>query len=746
MAPLDTGVEIDRVPAAATHLDAADIARSGSADLLAALERRVGGVSLSLAQGSSFQPNVLYRGFEASPLQGNAQGIAVYVDGARFNQPFGDTMDWDLVPDIAISQADLVSSNPAFGLNALGGALNVQLKTALGAEGASVEVSGGSFGRTSLAAEAGGQVGPLAFYGAVSALDEYGWRDFSPSRQRRGYLDLGWKQDRLDLHLSLLSANNDLTGNGASPVELLATDRAAVFTHPDSTHNDFDRLLLGGDWRPDDRWTIRLRAYAGHLDRKTENGDAAEVAPCAEDADVLCSTETDATLTDDARDPIPNFVTDSPYVDAFPVFAEGGPYAFLNASRTRTTSSGVSIQAIGTESLLGAPHRLSAGVSFDGARTRFSAGTRVGELTLDRGFEGPGIAVDQPDASVTAVSVNVRTENWGVFASDAITLTPDLTLTLTGRQNIADVRLRDQLGIALDGDHVFRRFNPAAGLTWRVQDGISVYGGYAETNRAPTPAELSCADPESPCSLANFFVADPPLRQVIARTWEAGLRGHTRAMATVDLDWRLGAYRTAVNDDIQLVASGVAGRGYFTNVGSTRREGIEASIVGRTGGFDLFAEYAFTQATYRTAFDLNAGANPAFEDEDDIMTVEVGDRRPGIPEHILKMGADLALLPSFSIGVDGVWSSGRYLFGDEANLNPRSSDYFVANAHAISRLGEHTEIFLQVRNLFDTDYATFGAFAPIDVVPIVGLPDISDPRSLSPGAPRAVFVGLRLKQ
>ena len=77
----------------------------------------------------------------------------------------------------------------------------------------------------------------------------------------------------------------------------------------------------------------------------------------------------------------------------------------------------------------------------------------------------------------------------------------------------------------MDGRHEFSRFNPAAGLTWRFAEGATAYAGYSEANRAPSPAELSCADPLAPCSLTNFFVGDPPLKQVKARTVEAGVRG-----------------------------------------------------------------------------------------------------------------------------------------------------------------------------------------------------------------------------
>src|SRR5579875_2985665 len=122
-------VASDRLPAGSETLDAASLRRGGATDLLHALDAQAAGVTLDEAQGNAFQPNLLYRGYEASPLGGNAQGLAVYVDGARFNSSFGDTMNWELIPDIAIERVTLEGSNPVFGLNALGGAISIDLKT-----------------------------------------------------------------------------------------------------------------------------------------------------------------------------------------------------------------------------------------------------------------------------------------------------------------------------------------------------------------------------------------------------------------------------------------------------------------------------------------------------------------------------------------------------------------------------------------------------------------------------------------
>src|SRR5262249_21172264 len=64
----------------------------------------------------------------ASPLQGTPQGLAVYMQGIRVNEAFGDTVNWDLIPKVAIGRSDVWTNNPAFGLNALGGAISFQMK------------------------------------------------------------------------------------------------------------------------------------------------------------------------------------------------------------------------------------------------------------------------------------------------------------------------------------------------------------------------------------------------------------------------------------------------------------------------------------------------------------------------------------------------------------------------------------------------------------------------------------------
>lgn len=739
-APLASGAERDRVPANTQVLRSDDLIRTGPASALRALHERVGGVSLNEAQGNPFQPNLTYRGFEASPLAGNPQGLAVYINGTRFNAPFGDTTNWDLIPDIAIDRLELVSSNPVFGLNALGGAVSVRLRDGFSYHGAELELSGGSFGRIQGSGQYGVQSGNVAAYVAATGLNEDGWRDHSPSQLRRFYGDLGFRGDRSEVHVSLLGAINTLTGNGVAPVELLNVSRNAIFTYPDTTRNKYLRATVTGSTVVSDNLSLQASAYYSNLAQRTYNGDAADVEPCDANRGVLCINDGPALTGRDGAQ-IPNFLNPGLF-PGLRQFRRGGPYALLNETATDSNGYGVSVQGTHRSELFGRSNRLLVGASFDGGDTTFSARTSIGALTLDRDFAGPGIVIDQADGSIAPVRVGASNRYYGVYAQDTLDVTTALAVTLSGRLNAAGITIRDENGTALNGNHEFIHFNPAAGLTYKILPSLTAYAGYSVANRAPTPAELTCASAASPCSLTSFFVADPALKQVVSHTFEAGLRGKF-ALLGAAVSWNAGAFRTTSDDDILFTNSEITGRGFFQNVGQTRRQGIEAGLSFQRGPVSAFLDYAYTNATFQTGFTSTSPNNP-FADANGATQVRRGDQIPGIPQHQLKLGLQYQATPRWTVGATGVLSSGRILQGDEANLTPRTGSYVVFNLNTRYAVTDHVELFGLVQNVFDTKYATYGAFSPVDLVPIVQVPGASNTRSLTPGAPLAGYGGVRV--
>lgn len=722
----------------AHSIDAGDIAAAGAPDLLAALTRNVAGITLQDAQGNPWQPNLVYRGFTASPLQGQSQGIAVYMDGARFNQPFGDTVQFDLIPEAAIRSVSLLDASPVYGLNALGGALLLETKDGRAEHGVEANATGGRFGYAEASLAGGFADGPLSGFGAVQYSREDGWRDHSPSRLVNSYFDLGLDAARGGIHMKLVGADTNLTGNGVAPIELLAADRRAVFTWPDNSRSRYGRVSLHPWLALSDTSRLEASLYAQRLTLRTVNGDAADIESCEDDdAEGLLCLETiggtEAILTTAGGAPVRDRLG-------------GEGYGVLNRGRTRTDATGFLVQIVDDRSLAGGLNHLAIGVSHDRGRTRFDASTELGALTDERSVNGLGSVIEQNDGAIAPVGLVALNRHWGVFLQDRLPIAPGLSAEVGLRWNHSRIELIDQIGTALNGRHSFRRLNPGVEFDYRLSDGLSLRVGYAETSRAPTPAELSCADEAAPCSLTNFFIADPPLSQVVARSWEAGASGHS-TRGGWSADWLLSAYRTTNDDDIQYVASAIRGRAFFRNIGETRRQGMEASVKVKRGGFAAGFGYAFTDATYRHALVLSSPANPA-ADEDGTIGVQRGDTLPGIPRHSATLTLDYAGMVGdrrVTIGGDLIARSAQYLVGDEGNDNARLPGYLVANVRAGVDLAPGVTVFGEVRNLLGRRYATFGAFSQVDEIELEEAPGASDPRAYGPGAPRRWYVGVKMR-
>ncbi|TYC86309.1 TonB-dependent receptor [Novosphingobium sp. BW1] len=724
----------------AIQLDAADITRTGTPDLLGALTRSLPGASLQDAQGNPWQPNLVYRGFVASPLQGQAQGIAVYLDGARFNQPFGDTVGFDLIPDAAIRSVTLADPSPAFGLNALGGTMVLQTATGRTDPGMDAALATGRYGEQTISLSAGGSTGGFSYFGAFQSRRERGWRDFSPSNLVNGYADLGLDGTDAGVHVKFIAADTNLTGNGVAPVELLAVRRRSVFSWPDNSQSRYGRIsihpwvALGSDTR------IEATAYRQRLRVSTLNGDVADIEPCEDDEALLCL---EAAGDDDGEE---SWVLTDPYGQPIPAVPGIDGYGVLNMGNVHTRSMGMLAQIIDERALWTGENHLALGVSYDLSTSTFGADTTLGLLTEDRSVEGLGLRIVQEEGAIAPVRLTATTRYWGLFLADSLPLTDSLRTEIGLRYNRARIELIDGIGTALNGNHHFVRLNPGIEFDWRVAPALTLRTGYTETNRTPTPAELSCADENAPCSLTNFFVADPPLKQVIAKTFELGAAGQI-AQGGWTLDWLASGWRTTNTDDIQYVASEVRGRAYFRNMGSTRRQGLELTLKARNGGWRIAAGYAFTDATFRQALTVSSPSHP-FADADGQIQVRTGDRLPGIARHGATLSTDYEGVwrnRTFSVGGDVLARSGQGLVGDEANLTPRVPGYILIHLRASLELVPGLSLFANVRNLLDREYATFGTFSEVDEVDLAEAPDASDPRAYGPGAPRRWTLGLRAR-
>src|SRR5437870_748830 len=278
------GIDPDKLPGTARTLDADDFARTSSPYVTETLFQRIPDISLSDPNGISAVQELSYRGFVASPLQGTPQGLAVYMSGIRLNEAFGDMVNWDLIPTNAISRADVWTNNPVFGLNALGGAVSLQMKNGFTYDGFEAEMQGGSFGRRSGDAQYGVQLGEYSGYLAAQTVHDDGWRFKSPTNIVRLFGDVGWRSEGTELHLIALAATSSAGTAASTPIQLLDRDVRAVYTTPQSTDNRAALLGLNGKTALTDSWSLQGNLYIRSFHRHHIDGNLAEIERCSSSA------------------------------------------------------------------------------------------------------------------------------------------------------------------------------------------------------------------------------------------------------------------------------------------------------------------------------------------------------------------------------------------------------------------------------------------------------------------------------
>lgn len=730
------GLDVDKVPSAINAVDAGQIKRTGSLNVTDALRDNIAGVNITEVTGNPFQPDVEFRGFVASPVTGTPQGLAVYQNGVRINEAFSDAVNWDLIPTAAIRSVTLVTNNPAFGLNALGGAINLQMKDGFTYQGAEIDVMGGSFGRIQGSAQWGKQVDEnYAVYAALEGLRDNGFRNFSQSTVRRFYGDVGYKAGDSEFHANMGVAKNDLGASATVPAELLDKYWGATYTTPQTTSNRVGYLNLTGKADATPTWTLEGTAHLRRYEQKLVDGNPTDVQECAV-LGLLCFGDdtTPANGTNGAQ-----------LVNPYPL---GTILGEIDRSAIRSTSFGVSGQATNTDQLFGHDNRFVMGASYDAGVTRYNATAEIGSIGENYVVSGSGVFLG-PTGQPTTVAgpVSLRTVNQynGLYAMDTFNVTDAFAVTGGGRFNVARISLEDQLGTDLNGNHTFTRFNPVIGGTYKITPGLTAYAGYSEANRVPTPLELGCSDPARPCLLAAFLVSDPPLKQVVSKTVEAGLRG-TKELNIGTLGWKVGGFRATNYDDIVAVpVVGRTGFGYFSNVGRTRRQGLEAEINIKSPTLQFQASYAFVDARFLDPLELGS-ESPFADPATDTIQVRPGNQIPAIPRHRVKVGIDYAVTDVWKVGGNALFVSSQYLVGDESNQYTKLPSYTVFNLHTSYQVTKNIQLYGKIDNIFDKRYATYGQFFDRDALPNFanGGNDFTDPRSLSPARPRAFYAGMRV--
>jgi outer membrane receptor protein involved in Fe transport len=744
------GVEVpmDWVPAPIQVVTAEEIQQTQAIDVSNVLVRRVNGVYVNEVQNNPFQPDINYRGYTASPLLGTPQGVSVYMDGVRLNQPFGDVVSWDFIPRIALANAALMpGSNPLFGLNTLGGALSLQTKDGRTAPGTTVQAFGGASARRAVEIEHGGRNASdsINYYVAGSLFSEDGWRDDSPSDVRQIFGKLGWRGGNDNaVTVSLAHANNSLNGNGLQAVELLENDYDSVYTKPDTTDNRTTLLTVNARRRLNSALSLSANAYYRDLRTKTLNGDINEEAleesiyqPGAAERAALLAVGygvIPASGLDASNTPFPFLrCVGNVLLNDEPAEKCNG---LINRGETGQKNGGFSAQVSGRKNLGAREHLFTAGAAFDRSTVAFEQSTELGYLNPDHSVTGTGAFGDGEtggdiDGEPYDVRVNLdgSVTTFSLFATDTLPIGDRVHLTVSGRFNRSVIDNRDQLNPgggpgSLDGKHTYSRFNPAAGVTVDLTPESTLYAGYSEGSRAATSIELGCADPEEPCKLPNAMAGDPPLEQVVTRSVEAGVRGNRAG-----LEWSAGVFRANNTDDILFVLAEQTGFGYFKNFGETRRQGLELSAKRRFGGATIGAGYTFLSATFESEEEVNGESNSSNEEAQEegpglegAIEIEPGDRMPLIPRHLLKVFADVPVTSKLDLSIELLGAGGVFARGNENNEHEPDGVYYLGegrtDGYAIVTLAGSYElrpwlhVIGQINNLFDREYSTAAQLGP----------------------------------
>jgi len=755
----DIGVAADKVPGQLQSFSAGQLTAQHGATVLDALGSQAAGVSLSDTQGNVLFQDLRFHGFEASPLQGVPQGIAVYQNGMRLNEAFGDTVNWDAIPQVAVDRLDVWSANPVFGLNALGGSVSMIMKNGFSWQGLEGSLQGGSYGRGMASGQWGMTDGDFSFYGAAEGVTDEGWRFHSGSNLARLYADAGWRIGGTELHLVATGAATSLGVVGPTPFGLIQRNAKSVFTFPQTTRNTIGSLALNAKSRLAENWQFEGAVYMRALTQRHVDGNDGDFERCSNSSSFI----NQLCLEDDAF-PRPTPFTGTAalnFRNQFAILNQGNTtipftaatiYGTVDRTFTDSTTHGGTVQVTGNAPLLGLPNVLTVGGSVDASAIGFRSTSTLGRIfpdfnvAVDQSLIGSGSVIhSNGNLGYAPVTLGATTSYYGLYAVDALDLTDTLTVTAGLRINAADIATRDRSGLAteLNGVHGYGHVNPLAGLAWKALDNVTLFGGYSEANRAPTPLELDCANPNLPCLLEGSLVSDPPLAQVVSHTTNAGLRGQ-QPLGAGTLDWSISLFRTDSDNDIVALASVIAGRGYFTNVPSTQRQGMDLTTRYTASRWSAYANWSYLDATYQFTGILASPNNPAANAAGNV-TVTPGRRMPMNPTSSARIGADMDVPDDVSLGGELAFTGSQYFDGDPSNRNARLPSTVVVNLRAGYRFDQRWQLFGLVNNLFDDRHALYGNY--FDPGSTAGLvtPTLTDPRTLTLRQPVSFQVGIRLK-
>ncbi len=766
------GISQDIVPGSIQVIKPQDVQDQSGVSLADYLNNNTQGISFNEVGGNPWQPEIFFRGYSAGSITGNPQGLSIFVDGVRENQPFSDVVLWDTIPTWALAGTQVVAgSNPIYGLNTLGGAIAMQTKNGKLFNQGRIEGTVGSWDRTAGLIEYGGIIEGtnVDYYFGYKHSSEHGWRDHTPSHLNQAFGKIGNDFENGRIELSYTGASNNLIGNGLAPRYLLGSDNEGVNTVPDLTENRYHKLNLTLTQFISDTAMLSANAYYRSSNRYTLNGDA----EIEWDGDLLQDVNGNATDANRGGRYIVGY-------SAYQIDEVGGE---TRTTKTKQDAYGISAQLTLSDDLMGYQNHFVTGLNLETSLISF----------VQNEYEGSDILAGRVIHAKSGefgnnTKLQGRTNTLGLYAVDTLSINDQWHITGGVRYNYTEVdntdRRADQSGGSLTEKQSWGRINPTIGVTFKPNERYSTYASYSESNRAPTSIEMGCSNPAIACSLPTQMADDPPLDDVVAKTYEVGARGNF----SKELSWNAAIYHAMNHDDLMFISTNAQnGLGYFDNVGRTRRDGIDLGFGGETlfgientEKFSWNASYGYVNATYDSDLELTSDANSSrttsttsynsFDDESliendaateslaslaalyggvatwggvDVSAAAAGDpagdatdlgdfaewvednvgietskinvtkgsQLANLPQHRLKFRLNYDYSSNFRVGLTALGYGKAYLMGNENqkhNGDGETSGYMIFNADAHWSPAKNWLVSLKAINLLDKDYYSGG--------------------------------------
>ena len=201
------------------------------------------------------------------------------------------------------------------------------------------------------------------------------------------------------------------------------------------------------------------------------------------------------------------------------------------------------------------------------------------------------------------------------------------------------------------------------------------------------------------------------------------------------MNWKSAVFVSNLYDDIyfnQVTNS----QGFFSNVGQTRRQGLELALNGKHKRWDYAWSMTYVQATFQSTFGVANMDNPNYASK-----VQPGDKMPSIAPVTMKTTVGFNPSESTRLYMGLQAQSGQYARGDENNVSGfgQVPGFVSAKLGLRHSIDSNTELIGNISNVFNTHYANYGVLAANNVA------SGNSEQFRSVGAPRSLSLGLKYR-